>query len=138
MTKRKPDQVIEYRVSLQDKQSEQLDTIIAAFAFNKVGSPLVALLSDPSAMLIIVGFLEATGIIDLDKGVMRDISNGLYENYGDAMKAFLIDPILPVAFNPLDPGGSAPIRIAEAAGPAITKGWIWLMTTGRVLIAQKE
>jgi len=137
MTKKKVDQVIEYRISLQDKQSEQLDTIIAAFAFNKVGTPLVALLSDVSAMLVITGILEATGVIDVDKGVLREIADGLYENYGDAMKAYMMDPILPVAFNPLDPGGSTPIRIAEAAGPTIVKGWIWLMTTGRVLITEK-
>ena len=38
MTKRKPDQVIEYRVSLQDKQSEQLDSLIAAVQFKQVSS----------------------------------------------------------------------------------------------------
>jgi len=36
MTKRDPDQVIEYRISLQDKQSEQLDSLIAAIQFNRV------------------------------------------------------------------------------------------------------
>jgi len=36
MTKRKPDTVIEYRISLQDKQSEQLDSLIAAIQFNRV------------------------------------------------------------------------------------------------------
>ena len=38
MTKRKPDKVIEYRISLQDKQSEQLDSLIAAIQFNRVTS----------------------------------------------------------------------------------------------------
>jgi len=38
MTKRKPDQVIEYRISLQDKQSEQLDSLIAAIQFNRITS----------------------------------------------------------------------------------------------------
>jgi len=137
MTKRKPDQVIEYRVSLQDKQSEQLDSMIAAYQINKVATPLVALLSDTSAMLLITGLLEATGVIDLDKGVLREIAGGLYENYGDAMKAYLMDPIIPVAINPLDPGGSTPIRVVEQAGPTIVKAWIWLMTTGRILITEK-
>jgi len=36
MTKRDPDQVIEYRISLQDKQSEQLDSLIVALQFNRV------------------------------------------------------------------------------------------------------
>jgi len=137
MTKKKVDQVIEYRISLQDKQSEQLDGIIAAYQVNKIATPLVALLSDASAMLLITGLLEATGVIDLDKGILREIADGLYENYGDAMKAYLMDPIIPVAINPLDPAGSTPIRVAEAAGHAVVKAWIWLMTTGRILITQK-
>jgi len=36
MTKRKPDKVIEYRISLQDKQSDQLGSLIAAIQFNRV------------------------------------------------------------------------------------------------------
>ena len=38
MTKRKPDKVIEYRISLQDKQSDQLDSLIAAIQFNRITS----------------------------------------------------------------------------------------------------
>ena len=38
MTKRPPAQVIEYRISLQDKQSEQLDSLIAAVQFKQVTS----------------------------------------------------------------------------------------------------
>jgi len=137
MTKRKPDQVIEYRISLQDKQSEQLDSVIAAYQINKIGSPLVALLSDKSAMLIIVGVLEATGIIDLDKGILREIGDGLYENYGDAMKAFLLDPV-DLIINPLDIGTGLPMDIAEKAAPTLVKAWIWMMTTGRILITEPE
>jgi len=75
MTKREPDQVIEYRISLQDKLNEQVDGIIAAYQINKVATPLVALLSDTSAMLLITGVLEATGVIDLDKGILREIGD---------------------------------------------------------------
>jgi len=136
MTKRKPDQVIEYRVSLQDKQSEQLDSMIAAYQVNKIATPLVALLSDTSAMLLITGLLEATGVIDLDKGILREIGDGLYENYGDAMKAYLMDPV-DIAINPLDLGTGLPMDIAEKAAPTIVKAWVWMMTTGRILITQK-
>jgi len=136
MTKREPDQVIEYRISLQDKLNEQVDSVIAAYQINKVGTPLVALLSDKSAMLIIVGVLEATGIIDLDKGILREIGDGLYENYGDAMKAFLLDPV-DLIINPLDVGTGLPMDIAEKAAPTLVKAWIWMMTTGRVLITEK-
>jgi len=135
MTKRKPDQVIEYRVSLQDKQSEQLDSMIAAFQINKIATPLVALLSDASAMLIVTGLLEAYGIIDIDKGILREIAGGMYENYGDAMKAYLMDPANII--NPLHPVTGTPMETAEQAAPYIIKAWVWLMTTGRILITQK-
>jgi len=136
MTKREPDQVIEYRISLQDKLNEQVDSAIAAYSINKVATPLVALLSDTSAMLLITGLLEATGIIDLDKGVLREIGDGLYENYGDAMKAYLMDPV-DLIINPLDIGTGLPMDVAEKAAPTVIKAWIWMMTTGRVLITEK-
>jgi len=136
MTKREPDQVIEYRISLQDKLNEQVDSALAAYQINKVATPLVALLSDTSAMLLITGLLEATGIIDLDKGILREIGDGLYENYGDAMKAYLMDPV-DIAINPLDLGTGLPMDIAEKAAPTVIKAWVWMMTTGRVLITQK-
>jgi len=44
MTKRKPVQVIEYRISLQDKQSEQLDSLIAAVQFKQITSGLGSVL----------------------------------------------------------------------------------------------
>jgi len=44
MTKRKPDQVIEYRISLQDKQSEQLDSLIAAVQFKQITSGTASVL----------------------------------------------------------------------------------------------
>jgi len=137
MTKREPDQVIEYRISLQDKLNEQVDSAIAAYQINKVATPLVALLSDTSAMLLITGLLEATGIIDLDKGVLREIGDGLYENYGDAMKAYLMDPV-DIAINPLDLGTGLPMDIAQKAAPTVIKAWVWMMTTGRVLITEKS
>jgi len=136
MTKRDPDQVIEYRISLQDKLNEQVDSALAAYQINKVATPLVALLSDTSAMLLITGLLEATGVIDLDKGILREIADGLYENYGDAMKAYLMDPV-DIAINPLDIGTGLPMDIAEKAAPTVIKAWVWMMTTGRVLITQK-
>jgi len=137
MTKREPDQVIEYRISLQDKLNEQVDSAIAAYSINKVATPLVALLSDTSAMLLITGLLEATGIIDLDKGVLREIGDGLYENYGDAMKAYLMDPV-DLIINPLDIGTGLPMDVAEKAAPTVIKAWVWMMTTGRVLITEKS
>ena len=130
MTKRKPDQVIEYRVSLQDKQSEQLDSMIAAYQINKIGAPLVALLSDGTAMLTIAALLEAYGITDvIPNDIMQQIKDGVYEEVGPALAAieFAVD--------------LAPHKAGERAGKKIAaspivKAWVWLLTSGRVLTAQ--
>ena len=63
--KRKPDQVIEYRISLQDKQSEQLDSLIGAYQLNRVLTPIVTLMNDVTGMavfLTLIAALGATGV----------------------------------------------------------------------------
>ena len=54
MTKRKPDKVIEYRISLQDKQAEQLESVIIAYQFRQFITPLVDILKDNTAMALIL------------------------------------------------------------------------------------
>ena len=54
MTKRDPDNVTEIRISLQDKQSEQLDSVILAYQFGRFTSPLVDILKDNTAMALIL------------------------------------------------------------------------------------
>jgi len=39
MSKRKPDQVIEFRISLQDREREMFDTLVAAQTFNRIATP---------------------------------------------------------------------------------------------------
>jgi len=89
MTKKKVDQVIEYRISLQDKQSEQLDSIIAAYMVRNVGqglggvlSPLVAGLSDMTFVVIIIILYEMvtgkeTGVLD----AATDTAGGLRDSW---------------------------------------------------------
>jgi len=135
MPKPKPDQTIRHEIVLSRPDRELLSDVVVAYQINKVATPLVALVSDSSAMLLITGILEATGVIDLDKGVLREISDGLYDNYGDAMKAILLDPV-DLAINPLDLGIGLPMDIAQKAAPSILKAWVWLLTTGRILTEQ--
>jgi len=135
MPKPKPDQTIRHEIVLSRPDRELLSDVVVAYQINKVATPLVALVSDSSAMLLITGILEATGVIDLDKGVLREISDGLYDNYGDAMKAILLDPV-DLAINPLDIGIGLPMDIAQKAAPSILKAWVWLLTTGRILTEQ--
>jgi len=128
MTKRKPDQVIEYRVSLQDKQSEQLDSMIAAYQINKIATPLVALLSDVSAMAIIAGILETLGIINIiPDDIIKQIKEGIYEEFAPAMSA--IDFALDVA--------EVEGRRQIATSP-IVKLWVFLNTSGRALTEQMK
>jgi len=128
MTKRKPDQVIEYRVSLQDKQSEQLDSMIAAYQVNKIATPLVALLSDVSAMAIIAGILETLGIINIiPDDIIKQIKEGIYEEFAPAMSA--IDFALEVA--------EVEGRRQIATSP-IVKLWVFLNTSGRALTEQMK
>ena len=47
------DNVQEFRVTLGQYERERLDTIITALTINKIGSPVIALLSDVSAMTLI-------------------------------------------------------------------------------------
>ncbi len=128
MAKKKVDQVIEYRISLQDKQSEQLDSMIAAFQINKIATPLVALLSDVSAMAMITGLLEAYGIIDIiPNDIIQQIKDGVYEQFAPAMSA--IDFALDVA--------EVEGRRQIATSP-IVKLWVFLNTSGRALTEQMK
>jgi len=135
MPKPKPDQTIRHEIVLSRPDRELLSDVVVAYQINKVATPLVALVSDSSAMLLITGLLEATGVIDLDKGILREISDGLYDNYGDAMKAILLDPV-DIAINPLDIGIGTPMDVAGYVAPTILKAWVWLLTTGRILTEQ--
>jgi len=56
MPKNKPDKTIEYRISLQDKEREILEQLSTAYTVNRIGTPLVALLSDGSAMILVTAF----------------------------------------------------------------------------------
>jgi hypothetical protein len=71
MTKRKPVQVIEYRISLQDKQSEQLDSLIAAVQFKQVTSGLGS-------------FLQGLGVPEITK-TLKDPTEMLQIFYSIAM-----------------------------------------------------
>ena len=61
MSKKKPDSVTEFRISLQDKQSEQLDALITAVQVRAFAGPVVEVLSSPVAMLAIIGMILAAG-----------------------------------------------------------------------------
>jgi len=65
MSRRKPDKVIEYRISLQDTERELLEHLVyvegTAKAFNQFTEPFVEVLKDISAMAIIFGAIAVYG-----------------------------------------------------------------------------
>jgi len=61
MTKKSPTQVIEVRVSLQDKQSQQLDAIIGAYQVDKVSESIDQFLSFENFYIGITLIEIATG-----------------------------------------------------------------------------
>ena len=89
MPKPKPDNVIRHEIVLGRSEREMLDTAITAVAANRVLTPLVALLSDVSALSAIFILLEATGMIDLIPNEIREgIESGLYETIEQAEDAW--------------------------------------------------
>ncbi len=53
MSKEKPDKVVVHRIEFQKKEREIIEGLTTAYAFNRVGTPIVALLSDVSAMTLL-------------------------------------------------------------------------------------
>ena len=54
MPKPKPDQVIRHEIVLGRSERDLLDSALMAYGFNRVATPTVALLSDVSAMSIVL------------------------------------------------------------------------------------
>jgi hypothetical protein len=88
MPKPKPDQTIRHEIVLSRPDRELLSDVVVAYQINKVATPIVSLLSDASAMLIVAGLLEAYGITDLiPNTVYDDIVGGIYDTYQGGMAA---------------------------------------------------
>jgi len=87
--------VVEHRVTLGSYEREQLDTLVTGVTVKNVTTPLVALLSDVSAMVALAAILEALGIIDLTglakklygQGLawMEEVKAGIYGSLDDAI-----------------------------------------------------
>jgi len=132
MPKPKPDQTIRHEIVLSRPDRELLSDVVVAYQINKVATPLVALVSDASAMLIVAGLLEAYGITDLiPNTVYDDIVGGIYDTYQGGMAA--IEGALEFA-----EGVGEDFDAAKAAvlNNPIVRTWVWLLTSGRILQAQ--
>jgi len=79
MTKRKPDQVIEYRISLQDKEREILESAVGAYQINRIITPIITLMNDVTGMIVllslvagVLGFTFLTNLLGTDP-TMADV-----------------------------------------------------------------
>jgi len=132
MPKPKPDQTIRHEISLTRPTQDLLSDAVVAYQINKVATPIVSLLSDASAMLIIAGLLEAYGITDvIPNWLITDITSGVYATYQEAIEA--IENAVELV-----EGAVEDVQAAKAAvvNNPIVKTWVWLLTSGRILQAQ--
>tara|TARA_Y100000310_G_scaffold253931_1_gene260952 strand:- start:323 stop:853 length:531 start_codon:yes stop_codon:yes gene_type:complete len=63
MPKRKPDETIVHRIEFQDSERELLSSLTAAFAFNRVATPIVNLLNDVTGTVTVLALLGASGLL---------------------------------------------------------------------------
>ena len=98
--------VVEHRISLGTFERQQLESFGAAYGFNRVSSPLIALLSDNSAMmwlLALVGSLVAWSQYDELSEWISNVTGGVFEEWQaavdqgqkilDGMEEFAADPL---------------------------------------------
>lgn len=59
MAKIAPSSVVVHRIEFQQKEREMLESLTASLAFNRVATPVVALMSDVTGMAVLIGLLAA-------------------------------------------------------------------------------
>lgn len=91
MPKPKPDNIIRHEIVLGRSERELLDTLVTANAATKViVQPLVALLSDPQALLALFAILEGLGITDfIPDDWLIILEEGASETFDDWMNGVL-------------------------------------------------
>jgi hypothetical protein len=84
--------VVEHRISFGTKERELAEGALAAYQFNRVGTPIVAALSDVSFLVFVGGVLAAYKIIDSETwnaltGGALDAANTAEEKINQVLEA---------------------------------------------------
>ena len=89
MPKPKPHQIIRHELVLGRSERELLDTLVTANAATKVVvQPLIALLSEPQALIAIFAILEGLGITDfIPANILELFKEGAYNSFEDFEEA---------------------------------------------------
>ena len=88
MPRAKSDRIVTHRIEMGVKEREIADSMLAAFAFNKVASPIVDLMKDVSGMIVLGGILATiypkislpTGADPVMEEVVEAIGGGILES----------------------------------------------------------
>ena len=132
--------VIEHRITIGQYEREQLDTLVTGFTVKNVGSPIVALLSDVSALVALTGLLEIFGVIDMTGwankqaarftdpilGWMKSVEEGIFNTYQEAITELeeTIDSLTLTPEEAVELGEEA-VSAVIGTGPRL---WAWINT----------
>lgn len=117
MPKAKPDEVIVHRIELQQTERELLEMAGAAYSFDRVTRPIVALINDNTTMLLILttvaGWLGMKYIPPALSELERDLRTSFIllrsfqEQYEAAVEQGLVDrqSLTDLLFQTVDPAG---------------------------------
>ena len=119
--------VQEFRITLGTFERERVDTLITALTFNKVSTPLVALLSDVSAMTTIV---SAYLVYKYGPDALQYLKQDAYEDVtglaSDALSAVANLPVISQTLGVADFIGNL------AGGQLSEENYGWLQALGLV------
>jgi len=62
MAKRRPDKVVEFRISMQDFERDMFSSAIGAYQMNRIMTPIVTLMNDVTGMIVFLTILAAVGV----------------------------------------------------------------------------
>ena len=111
MTKRNPETVNEIRISLQDKQSQQLDDIVTAYMIGNVLPSVVSLMKDVTGMIVLLSILA--GLIGFKfRPVGLDVPDVIDEFLTQRQQAIAAGVV--ISGGPLGPGIG--LRLAQLLG----------------------
>jgi len=112
MTKRKPDSVKEVRISLQDRQSQQLDDIVTAYMIGNVLPSVVSLMKDVTGMIVFLSLAAYVLGFTYKPGINLDIP-GVIDDFATQRQQAIAAGVI-ISGGPLGPGIG--LRLAQLLG----------------------
>lgn len=145
LSKRPPDNVSILRIEMQQKERELLESAVTAYQIQNISKPIVALLSDVTAMITILGLVgyfidqKIMNILDIpDKEDLEDLydqTKEQAENYVDAKRSVWAKKSLDFTLG----GGFSPLGIAlNLAGIASTPAELFGISPTDVILDAEE